>query len=430
LGIEAGRPVLGFVGRLTRDKGVPELLEALAIVRQTVPDALLMMVGSFEAGDPVPEATQAAIENDPGVIRIEFTPDHSVYYLLMDVFVLPTHREGFPNAVLEAQAAGKPVITTRVTGALDSVIDGITGLLVPVADSVLLAKAVITLFSDPARAQRMGQAGKERVHAEFRRELVWEALARFYRTVFQDKTTAKGSRSSSNEPSLAGFHSFPDAPGQQPMHTRRLMPVFCKRALDILVSIAGLALLSPLLLAIAVAIRINMGSPVFFRQRRPGHRARPFTLMKFRTMTNDGLSGINSDMVVDPSRDAVRLTPLGRFLRRFSLDELPQLWNVFTGNMSLVGPRPLLMEYLDRYTPEQARRHDVKPGMTGWTQINGRNANTWEQKFSLDVWYVDQWSFWLDLRILATTLWKVIKQEGISQPGHATMTKFGADRNP
>jgi sugar transferase EpsL len=201
-----------------------------------------------------------------------------------------------------------------------------------------------------------------------------------------------------------------------------MLSALCKRALDFTVAIAGLILLSPLLLAIAVAIRVTMGAPVFFRQVRPGRNARPFTVVKFRTMRGDG------SVIVDTSKDAERLTKLGTVLRRYSLDELPQLWNVLTGDMSLVGPRPLLMEYLNYYSPEQARRHDVKPGITGWAQVNGRNAVNWERKLALDVWYVDRQSFWLDMRIIAMTIWKVVKREGISQQGHVTTEKFGAGR--
>jgi sugar transferase EpsL len=185
----------------------------------------------------------------------------------------------------------------------------------------------------------------------------------------------------------------------------------------------GLILWSPLLLAIALAIRVTMGAPIFFRQVRPGYHGRSFTVVKFRTMSGDGSA------IVDTSQDAERLTKLGRFLRALSLDELPQLWNVLTGEMSLVGPRPLLLEYLDHYSPEQARRHDAKPGVTGWAQVNGRNALTWERKLALDVWYVDHQSFWLDIRIIAMTIWKVVNREGISQKGHVTTEKFGAPRD-
>ena len=168
----------------------------------------------------------------------------------------------------------------------------------------------------------------------------------------------------------------------------------------------------------AILVRIKLGSPVLFEQRRPGLYGKPFILLKFRTMTDE--RDANGELLPD----AVRLTSFGKALRRYSLDELPQLFNVIKGDMSLVGPRPLLMEYLDYYTPMQARRHEVKPGITGWAQVNGRNAISWEEKFALDVWYVDNCSFILDLKILWMTFLKVVKSEGISQPGQATMEKF------
>jgi lipopolysaccharide/colanic/teichoic acid biosynthesis glycosyltransferase len=191
-----------------------------------------------------------------------------------------------------------------------------------------------------------------------------------------------------------------------------------KRLVD--VTFAGLALLlvSPMLAVVGLCVRINMGAPVLFRQVRAGHLGKPFTLFKFRTMRDAG-SG-----PVDPLSDGQRLTRLGRMIRRLSFDELPQLWNVLRGDMSLVGPRPLLMQYLDRYTADQARRHEVKPGMTGWAQINGRNALTWEQKFAFDVWYVDNWTPGLDFRILARTFGMVLTGRGISQYAHATMPEF------
>lgn len=191
-----------------------------------------------------------------------------------------------------------------------------------------------------------------------------------------------------------------------------------KRPLDVILSAMALLILSPVLLAIALLVRVGMGSPVLFRQRRPGLHGRPFTILKFRTMTE----ARDGDGTLLPDVD--RLTVLGRFLRRTSLDELPELINVLRGDMSLVGPRPLRMHYLDRYTPEQMRRHDVLPGITGWAQVNGRNALTWEEKFALDVWYVDHVSFWLDLKILLMTVLRVLTGDGISQPGHATMPEF------
>ena len=191
-----------------------------------------------------------------------------------------------------------------------------------------------------------------------------------------------------------------------------------KRAADFGCATIGLLFLAPVLSILAVLVRFKLGSPVLFRQQRPGLHGKPFMLLKFRTMT-DARDGDGNLLP-----DSERLTGFGRFLRKTSLDELPELWNVLKGDMSLVGPRPLLMQYLDRYTPEQARRHEVKPGMTGWAQVNGRNALTWEEKFKLDVWYVDHQSFWLDMKIIAMTIWKVLRREGINQTGQATAEEF------
>jgi len=191
-----------------------------------------------------------------------------------------------------------------------------------------------------------------------------------------------------------------------------------KRLFDLLLAVPTLVVLSPLLTVLALLVRVNLGAPVLFRQTRPGLHGKPFILYKFRTMTDA------RDAQGNLLPDAERLTAFGRFLRATSLDELPELWNVLKGDMSLVGPRPLLMQYLDRYTPEQARRHEVRPGITGWAQVNGRNALTWEQKFALDVWYVDHVSFWLDIKIIALTFWKILKREGINQPGQATAEEF------
>jgi lipopolysaccharide/colanic/teichoic acid biosynthesis glycosyltransferase len=191
-----------------------------------------------------------------------------------------------------------------------------------------------------------------------------------------------------------------------------------KRMVDLAGASVALVVLSPLLLVVAVLVRLRRGSPVLFRQQRPGLHGQPFTLLKFRTMTD------RRDASGAPLPDAERLTALGRFLRRSSLDELPELVNGLAGEMSLVGPRPLLMEYLPLYSAEQARRHDVRPGITGWTQVNGRNALTWEEKFTLDVWYVDHRSLRLDIAILARTAGQVLSGHGVSAPGHATMENF------
>jgi len=191
-----------------------------------------------------------------------------------------------------------------------------------------------------------------------------------------------------------------------------------KLGFDKLVALAGLAVMSPLLLVVALLIRVRMGAPVLYQQVRPGRAGLPFRVYKFRTMRD----AVDSDG--RPLPDGARLTAVGRFLRASSLDEIPQLWNVLRGDLSLVGPRPLLMRYLSRYTAKQARRHEVLPGITGWAQVNGRNAISWEEKFELDAWYVDHWSLALDARILALTLIRVVRRSGVSREGHATMPEF------
>ena len=193
---------------------------------------------------------------------------------------------------------------------------------------------------------------------------------------------------------------------------------FGKRSIDLTLSSVALILLSPLMVVTAVIIYATLGLPILYIQIRPGRGGRAFKIWKFRTMTD--LRGSDGKHLPDE----MRLTALGRFLRATSLDELPELFNVVIGDMSLVGPRPLLLEYLERYSARQARRHEVRPGITGWAQVNGRNAISWEQKFEFDVWYVDQFSFWLDCKILAKTVWQVLHREGISAPGSATMPNF------
>ena len=202
------------------------------------------------------------------------------------------------------------------------------------------------------------------------------------------------------------------------------LPVKVKRTVDLIVSSALLTTFSPLLFAVGILLFLTMGRPILFRQRRAGRYGRPFIVYKFRTMTDErGAQG-------QPVADRQRVTRVGRLLRLFSIDELPQLWNVLRGDMSLVGPRPLLMQYLERYSAEEMQRHEVKPGITGWAQVHGRNATSWQERFALDVWYVENWSLALDARILVRTLWTVLTGEGVAHGGHVTMPEFlGSGRN-
>ncbi len=201
--------------------------------------------------------------------------------------------------------------------------------------------------------------------------------------------------------------------------TKRTIQLFIKRLFDLVTTGIALILLSPVLIVLAILVRLKLGSPVLFRQQRPGLNGRAFTIFKFRTMINK-----QHDKSGNIIADSQRLTKFGRFLRNMSLDELPEFLNVLKGDMSLVGPRPLMMKYLDRYTPQQARRHEVKPGITGWAQINGRNNITWEEKFELDVWYVDNWSIWLDLKILFKSIIAVLKRQDINKQGQETVDEF------
>lgn len=382
-------PVVGFVGRFTRDKGIAELIAAFRMLQKRFPEIRLLLLGDFEEGDPVSPELRQQIGSDPRIVRTGFLQHAAPYYHLMDTLVLPTHREGFPNVCLEAQAASVPVVTTAATGAVDSVVPGVTGFLVPIGNSTALAEAVGKLLADRELCTKMGSAGRDRVRRDFQPEVLWHLLEREYEAL---------------------LHSNP----LPQMGWRRI----AKLAFDKITAAMVLVLLSPVLLVIAALIAVTMGFPVLFRQERSGRLGRPFALIKFRTMRNA------TDRDGELLRDGDRLTSIGRLLRSWSLDELPQLWNVLRGEISLVGPRPLFSQYLARYTPEQARRHEVLPGITGWTQVNGRNALTWEQKFALDVWYVDHWSLKLDLVILWRTLASVLKRDGISQPGHVTMPEF------
>ncbi|MGD0624819.1 MAG: sugar transferase [Thermodesulfobacteriota bacterium] len=301
---------------------------------------------------------------------------------------IPMFRTTYPNKVFDYMAAGRPTILA-IDGVIRKVLEAAAGgIFVLPGNSDAMAAAVLQLADDPSAASRMGASARDFVVRHFDRDgQARSFLELVTRLVRQHKA-------------------------------ENLYRRLGKRVIDLVLALAAFLALLPVLSVIAVSAYVTHGRPIFFRQGRPGLRGRPFSLMKFRTMTD--ARDVRGNFI--PDRD--RLTALGRFLRSTSLDELPELFNVLKGDMSLVGPRPLLMQYLDRYTPEQARRHEVKPGITGWAQVNGRNAITWEEKFKLDVWYVDNWSLWLDLKIIAMTIWKILKREGISQPGQATAEEF------
>lgn len=387
LGIPADSPVVGFVGRLTRDKGIDDLVTAFERLLDRVPEARLVLVGEFEDGDPLPEHCVRVLTTHPHIVLAGFVEDPLVYYGVMNVLAFSSYREGFGTVPLEASAMELPVAGYRATGTVDSVADGVTGTLVARGDRRALSEAITRYLESPELSREHGKNGRRRALADFRPERVWGAFDREFRRLSRRATLGKPS-------------------------------YLVKRALDFLVAAISLVALSPVLAVVALAIRFSMGGPVVFRQQRPGLRGKPFDICKFRTMLDE------RDPDGRPLSDAERTTWLGRILRSTSLDELPELVNVLRGEMSLVGPRPLLMAYLDRYTADQARRHDVLPGITGWAQINGRNGISWEEKFELDAWYVDHWSLWLDFRILLLTLWKVLRREGINAAADVTMPEF------
>jgi lipopolysaccharide/colanic/teichoic acid biosynthesis glycosyltransferase/glycosyltransferase involved in cell wall biosynthesis len=393
LNIPADDLALLFVGRLTNDKGVLDLARAFSAIADERPDVHLLLVGPDESG--LRSRVEAMCARHAARVRcVEFTDRPQDFMAGADVLCLPSYREGFGSVVIEAAACGLPSVASRIYGIVDAVEDGHTGLLHKARDVHELTKALRRIIGDAEFRQALGLAARQRAMAEFDVRRLTAALRSLYSELLDESAT------------------------RQPVVRSPWYRRFGKRALDVVVATFALALLMPLTVALAVVIRIGLGPPVLFRQRRPGLNGVPFTLVKFRSMT-DRYDGSGCLLPDDE-----RLTKIGRFLRASSLDELPELWNVIKGDMSLVGPRPLLMQYLDRYTSEEARRHEVRPGITGWAQVNGRNSLTWADKFRLDVWYVDHVSFRLDCLIILRTLAALVTRRGISQPGHSTAEEF------
>jgi lipopolysaccharide/colanic/teichoic acid biosynthesis glycosyltransferase len=386
---EAGwgdRFVVLYSGAHGRANAIGQLVEAAECLRNS-PEILIACVGDGpERRHWQQEAARRGLENIRflGPQPKERMP---AYVNACDVGTAvlqrnQTFKTVYPNKVFDYMACAKPVLLA-VDGAARQLVcaEARAGVFVEPEDPAAIAAAVRSLAADASGREQMGRRGYEWVRANANRT----ALADRYLGILE-RIVAEG--------------------------TRGRAGVLTKGVLDRLVAFLGLLLLSPLLGFIGMAILLSTGTPVLFRQQRPGLFGRPFFLLKFRTMATGS------------GPDDSRLTNVGRFLRRTSLDELPELWNVLRGEMSLVGPRPLLMQYLDRYTPRQGRRHEVKPGITGWAQVNGRNALSWDTKFELDVWYVAHWSLWLDLKILALTARQVLTRQGINHPGSATMPEF------
>lgn len=385
-------PKFLMIARLTPEKGVAEYAAAAQELGPQLPGTTFGLLGPLDYSPGAFTEADIARWETGGLTYLGETKDVRPYLEDANIFVLPSYREGTPRTVLEAMAMGRPVITTDAPGCRETVEEGMNGFLVPVKDSRALAARMLELAQSPELRERMGAAGRVRAVERYDVDGVNTRMLELLGLDGEVRETA-------------------------PAKAHRSVDVF-KRGIDIAISGAALILGALPLVGLGLLVHLRLGSPILFTQTRPGRYGQPFKMYKFRTMTDE--RGQNGELLPD----ADRLTPFGQFLRSTSLDELPELWNVLKGEMSLVGPRPLLMSYLPLYSPEQARRHEVKPGVTGWAQVNGRNTLSWDKKFEYDVWYVDHRSLTLDFRIFLMTLLKVIKRDGISANGEATMKEF------
>lgn len=393
-----GKFVVTYAGALGLANDIPTLLRAADRLREHADIHFLLV------GDGKERAHLEAMAQRLQLTNITFTgsrPKSDMAELLAasDACLailqdIPMFRTTYPNKVFDYMAAGRPTILA-IDGVIRQVIeDAHGGRFVAPGDDEALAKTVLELSHNPEQCRAMGASARAYVVKHFDRQSQAEQFALLTRQLVESHNLST------------------------PFYQRKR-----QRGWDLCLTIPLLFLCLPLVALVTLGVYFRLGSPVLFRQQRPGLHGKPFTMYKFRTMTDA------RDAQGNLRPDAERLTSFGRFLRSTSLDELPELFNVLKGDMSLVGPRPLLMQYLERYSSEQMRRHEVKPGLTGWAQVNGRNALSWEEKFALDVWYVDHQSFWLDLKILALTVWKIFKREGISQPGQATAEEFMGSRS-
>lgn len=396
-GIQESAIVFSFVGRVVNDKGIHELITAFKKCRRenAAPRYVLLVVGSLEQDlDPLRPDDLTFLGSDNDVILAGYQSDVRPWIMASDIFVFPSYREGFPNVVMQASCLEVPCIVTDINGCNEIIDHNQTGLVVAPKDSENLFEAMRKLSLDPGLRRQLAVGARENITSHFDQKFVWAELEKEYR----EQIAAAEAR------------------------IWRIYPALIKPLLDRFVSFILLLVTSPLVILCMAILALTNGGKVWFLQTRPGKGGKLFKVIKFRTMRD------RYNHLGEPLPDKDRLHRVGKFIRSTSLDELPQLLNVIKGDMSIVGPRPLLQEYLSLYTSEQMKRHEVKPGITGWAQVNGRNTISWEQKFAFDLWYVKHQSFCLDMKILILTVLKVFQAEGITSPNSATMEKFRGER--
>ncbi|HEX2868275.1 MAG TPA: sugar transferase [Ignavibacteriales bacterium] len=393
LNIPDEKIVFLFLGRMNRDKGIVELIEAFRRLREINPSVFLLLAG-FDEESLVPYAAERLSSDDFYFYGPTQKP-HELYQAC-DVFCLPSHREGFGSSVIEASASAKAVIASDTYGLMDALIDNETGLRHKTGDVDSLFGKMRRLAENKELRVMLGEKGLKYVKENFSSEIITAHWLRFYRELLRNTAPRKNYIN---------------------VYQKLIKPLG-----DFILSLLLLVLTLPLTAFTGLLLMIFNGGKIFFIQNRPGLNGIPFRIIKFRTM-NDRR---NENGVLLP--DEERLTAVGKIIRKLSIDELPQLLNVIRGDMSLIGPRPLLTEYMPFYDSFQKRRHEVKPGITGWAQVNGRNRISWESKFQMDVFYVDNAGFRLDMKIAFMTLIKILKREGISSSTSSTMEKFSGSR--
>jgi lipopolysaccharide/colanic/teichoic acid biosynthesis glycosyltransferase/glycosyltransferase involved in cell wall biosynthesis len=401
LGLCAQDKVVGFVGRLVREKGILELIQAMKLVVEAVPDAKLLLVGDTLDSDRDRKAKRAIgrlLDQDGLASRVLFTgfvEDIPRVMAAIDLFVLPSHREGMPRTIIEAMASGKPVVATDIRGCREEVVNGLTGLLVPVKNPAALAAAIVCVLSNLELAYEMGKQGRQRACALFDEGTVLDRQVRAYAEIVQRKLV----RETLSVRSMA----------------RKRVELWLKRAIDIAISSVSLIVLCLPFIIIAALIKLDSQGPVFFRQERIGKDGKPFWIWKFRTMVE---SAITQGLGVNFAENDPRITRVGKVLREWGVDELPQLINVLMGEMSLVGPRPTLRYQVEQYDDFQRQRLVVRPGVTSLAVVKGRNLLPWRERIKLDIWYIDNWSLWLDSKIIFKTFWAVlVSRGGVYGPG-------------